>query len=260
MFRGREDVYAVRWEGRSGKTGYSPAGIREWDQAGSAGRGQKRAFRHSKLFALSEEVIRDHLLGKQTIGVYPLLQDDTCWFVAVDFDKKAWEVDACALLKMCQETGVPASLERSRSGNGGHVWIFFASPIQAALARKLASAVLTRTMDEKLTQPEQVVHFVAITLIAIAVAIIMTPAALHRGTGSRKVTATFVNLSARLLFWSMLPLALGICLDFYLIARVIINRRWVVMLTFVLFLIFMTLWFVLPRARALQRAMSRTDQ
>src|SRR6266478_2237919 len=110
---------------------------------------QKKSFRHSKLFPLSEEVIRDHLLGKQTIGVYPLLQDDTCWFVAVDFDKKTWESDACAFLKMCQETGVPASLERSRSGNGGHVWIFFASPIQAALARKLASAVLTRTMERR---------------------------------------------------------------------------------------------------------------
>ncbi|HZE69813.1 MAG TPA: DEAD/DEAH box helicase family protein [Pyrinomonadaceae bacterium] len=149
LFRGRDDVYALRWEGRSGKTGYSPAGIREWDQAPSPGRGQKKSFRHSKLFPLSEEVIRDHLLGKQTIGVYPLLQDDTCWFVAVDFDKKSWEADACAFLKMCQETGVPASLERSRSGNGGHVWIFFKSPIQAALARKLASAVLTRTMERR---------------------------------------------------------------------------------------------------------------
>src|SRR5439155_17695291 len=77
LFRGRDDVYALRWEGRSGKTGYSPAGIREWDQAPSPGRGQKKSFRHSKLFPLSEEVIRDHLLGKQTIGVYPLLQDDT---------------------------------------------------------------------------------------------------------------------------------------------------------------------------------------
>jgi len=149
LFSGRDDVYAVRWEGRSGKTGYSPAGIREWDQAASARRGQKRSFRHSKLFPLTEEVIRDHLLGKQTIGVYPLLQDDTCWFVAVDFDKKTWESDACAFLKMSHEVGVPASLERSRSGNGGHVWIFFASPIQAALARKLASAVLTRTMERR---------------------------------------------------------------------------------------------------------------
>ena len=148
LFRGRDDVYAVRWEGRSGKTGYSPAGIREWEQAPSTQRGQQ-SFHYTKLFPLSDEAIRDHLLGRQTIGVYPLLQDDTCWFVAVDFDKKTWEADACAFLKMCQELAVPASLERSRSSNGGHVWIFFASPIQAALARKLASAVLTRTMERR---------------------------------------------------------------------------------------------------------------
>lgn len=150
LFRGRDDVYALRWEGRNGRTGYSPAGIREWDQAASSGRGQKKSFRLSKLFPLSEEVIRDHLLGKQTIGVYPLRQDDTCWFVAVDFDKRGWEADACAFLKTCHETGVPASLERSRSGNGGHVWIFFASPIQVALARKLASAVCRIVVDGSL--------------------------------------------------------------------------------------------------------------
>ena len=148
LFRGRDDVYAVRWGGRSGKTGYSPAGIREWEHAPSTQRGQQ-SFHYTKLFPLSDEAIRDHLLGKQTIGVYPLLQDDTSWFVAVDFDKKTWEADACAFLKMCQELAVPASLERSRSSNGGHVWIFFASPIQAALARKLASAVLTRTMERR---------------------------------------------------------------------------------------------------------------
>lgn len=113
LFRGRDDVYAVRWEGRNGKTGYSPAGNKEWDKAPSSGRGPKK----------------------------------TCWFVAVDFDKKSWDVDARAFLKMCRETGVPASLERSRSGNGGHVWMFFANPIQAALARRLASALLTRTME-----------------------------------------------------------------------------------------------------------------
>jgi len=149
LFRGRDDVYAVRWEGKNGKTGYSPAGNKEWEQSPSSGRGPKKSFRITKLFSLGEEVIRDHLLGKQTIGVYPLLTDDTCWFVAVDFDKKSWEADACAFLKMCHESGVPASLERSRSGNGGHVWIFFASPVQAALARKLASAILTRTMERR---------------------------------------------------------------------------------------------------------------
>lgn len=149
LFRGRDDVYAVRWEGRNGKTGYSPAGDKEWDQAPSFERGPKKSFRITKLFPLSAEVIRDHLLGRQTIGVYPLLQDDSCWFVAIDFDKKSWEADAAAFMKMCHETGVPASLERSRSGNGAHVWIFFASPVQAALARKLASAILTRTMERR---------------------------------------------------------------------------------------------------------------
>ena len=149
LFRGRDDVYAVRWEGRNGTTGYSPAGDKEWNHAPSSGRGPKKSFRIAKLFSLSEEVIRDHLLGRQTIGVYPLLQDDSCWFVVIDFDKKSWEADAGAYMKICRETGVPASLERSRSGNGAHVWIFFASPIQAALARRLASAILTRTMERR---------------------------------------------------------------------------------------------------------------
>jgi superfamily II DNA or RNA helicase len=149
LFRGRDDLYAVRWEGKGGKIGYSPAGEREWAQRPSSGRGPKKSFRTTKLFSLTKEVIRDHLLGKQTIGIYPLLHDDTCWFVAVDFDKKRWEADAGAFYKMCQETGVPASLERSRSGNGCHVWIFFSRPVQAALARKLASAILTRTMERR---------------------------------------------------------------------------------------------------------------
>lgn len=151
LFRGRDDVYAVRWEGRNGRTGYSPAGVREWSPATSPGRGQKRSFRHSKLFPLSEEVIRDHLLGRQTIGVYPLLQDDTCWLVAVDFDKKTWETDARAFLETCNGLDVPAALERSRSGNGAHVWMFFAEPIPAALARRCASALLTRTMQRSYT-------------------------------------------------------------------------------------------------------------
>jgi hypothetical protein len=94
-------------------------------------------------------VIRDHLLGKQTIGVYPLLQDDTCWFLAVDFDKKTWEADASAFLATCRGVGIPAALERSRSGNGGHVLVFFSAPTSAALARRLASALLTRTMERR---------------------------------------------------------------------------------------------------------------
>jgi len=103
LFRGRDDVYAIQWQGKSGKTGYSPAGIREWEQPASTKFARKKSFRLSKPFPLSDQVLRDHLIGKQTIGVYPLLQDDTCWFVAVDFDKKSWEADACAFLKVCRE-------------------------------------------------------------------------------------------------------------------------------------------------------------
>ena len=131
--------------------------------------------------------------------------------------------------------------------------------IQALFGFQLI-AVFSSGFSEKLTKPEQITHFVAITLIAVAVAIIMTPAALHRGTGSKLVTATFVNLSARLLFWSMLPLAFGICLDFYLIARVIIGRPWVSLLAVALFAIFITLWFVLPRMHALQKTICGKDQ
>ena len=88
-------------------------------------------------------------MGKQTIGIYPLLLDETCWFLAVDFDKKTWQQDAAAFLETCREFGVPAALERSRSGRGGHVWIFFGSAVSAAMARKLGCAILTRTMERR---------------------------------------------------------------------------------------------------------------
>ncbi|MBI4468108.1 MAG: DUF3883 domain-containing protein [Acidobacteria bacterium] len=93
--------------------------------------------------------MKDHLLGRQTIGIYPLLQDDTCCFVAVDFDKTSWKADVGAFMATCREEGVPAALERSRSGNGAHVWIFFADPVPAVLARKLATAILTRTLSRQ---------------------------------------------------------------------------------------------------------------
>ncbi|MEW6716677.1 MAG: DEAD/DEAH box helicase family protein [Chloroflexota bacterium] len=84
-----------------------------------------------------------------TIGVYPMLVDETCWFLAADFDKDTWMDDVSALLETCHTHNVPAVLERSRSGNGGHVWIFFSEPIPANLARKLGSYLLTRTMEHR---------------------------------------------------------------------------------------------------------------
>jgi hypothetical protein len=63
------------------------------------------------------------------IGVYPMLLDETCWFLTVDFDKEAWKENSKAYLETCRTFKVPAALERSRSGNGGHIWIFFSKPI-----------------------------------------------------------------------------------------------------------------------------------
>lgn len=151
LFRGREDVYAVRMRFKSGEWGYVPASIRDWNAVFAADTAlRKKVDRKTrKLLPLTDGILRQHLEGKQTIGVYPLLLDETCWFLAVDFDKKSWQDDATAFLEACRELGVPAALERSRSGNGGHVWIFFERVIPAATARKLGSLILTRTMDRR---------------------------------------------------------------------------------------------------------------
>jgi hypothetical protein len=94
-------------------------------------------------------VIERHLSGRETIGIYPLLPDETCCFLAVDFDKKTWADDARAFMATCHDLGVPATLERSRSGTGAHVWIFFDKAVSAVTARKLGSLILTRTMEQR---------------------------------------------------------------------------------------------------------------
>lgn len=147
LFRGREDVYAVRWEGKGGKAGYSPAGVMDW-QAIHVARPDERkkvARKTRMLLPLTDDAVRNHLTGKQTIGIYPLLPDETCWFLALDFDKKSWMADACAFLAICRHFQVPAAVERSRSGNGAHVWTFFDRPVLATDARRLGCALLTRT-------------------------------------------------------------------------------------------------------------------
>ena len=151
LFRGREDVYAVRWENPDGRAGYAPKADRDWKAYLGARESDRRKVDRQtrKLRPLTDDVVRGHLMGKQTIGIYPLLLDETCWFLAVDFDKKTWQQDAAAFLETCREFGVPAALERSRSGRGGHVWIFFGSAVSAAMARKLGCAILTRTMERR---------------------------------------------------------------------------------------------------------------
>ncbi len=115
LFRGREDVYAVRWEGKAGKAGYSPASVMDW-RAIHAARAEERkkvARKTRMLLPLTNDAIRNHLTGKQTIGVYPLLPDETCWFLALDFDKKSWMADAGAFLATCRRFQVPAAVCRT---------------------------------------------------------------------------------------------------------------------------------------------------
>jgi superfamily II DNA or RNA helicase len=139
LFRGRDDVYALRWESaRTGKSGYAPATVEGWNRHGP-----------NTYLPISDEVVARHLRGRESIGVYPLLEDDTCWFLAFDLDGTTWQLDALALLEACDEHAIPAALERSRSGTGGHVWIFFTAPVAAAAARRLGALLLREAMSRR---------------------------------------------------------------------------------------------------------------
>jgi len=148
LFQGREDIFALRWESKNGRAGYSPACANEWDRK-VCRKPQIKCSEcpNSKWLPITDQVIYDHLAGKKFIGVYPLNIDDSCHFLAIDFDKETWEKDVVAFFKTCQSFSVPSILEKSQSGNGAHVWIFFSQAISARLARSLGTALLSRTMQ-----------------------------------------------------------------------------------------------------------------
>ncbi|TVS07495.1 MAG: DEAD/DEAH box helicase [Cyanobium sp. PLM2.Bin73] len=147
LFRGRDDVYALRWQSSSsGRSGYAPACANEW-QPGvcEKPRISCRDCHHRELLPLTDTAIYGHLAGEHTIGLYPLLEDDSCHLLAVDFDEQDWREDARAFLRICRELAVPAALEISRSGNGAHVWVFFAEAVPAREARQLGAALISHT-------------------------------------------------------------------------------------------------------------------
>ena len=160
LFSGRTDVFPVRWENSgTGRSGYAPACRNEWVRGVcdkprvKCGECPNQAF-----IPVSDDIIASHLRGKAAAGrvnapyvcgVYPLLADDTCWFLAVDFDGEEWSADALAFFETCRINGVPAAIERSRSGEGGHVWIFFSQPVPAREARTLGASLLTQTMERR---------------------------------------------------------------------------------------------------------------
>ncbi|MDP2335784.1 MAG: DEAD/DEAH box helicase family protein [Bacteroidota bacterium] len=153
IFRGRDDVYAKRWENKTkGTAGYSPACANEWNP----GICQKPKIScsdcmHKDYLALNEEVIDNHLRGRNNlvVGLYPMLMNETCHFLAIDFDDEGWRKDITTLREICSSFKIPVAVERSRSGNGAHAWFFFEQPIAASLARKFGSAMLTYAMSRK---------------------------------------------------------------------------------------------------------------
>jgi superfamily II DNA or RNA helicase len=135
LFRCRSDVYALRWENRrDGRSGWMPAIRGYWRK------GMNRA--DAPYLPLTPDVVGQHLRGEVHTGLYPLGDDDTCWWVAADFDKEAAMLDALAYMKAARAYQVPAALEVSQSGRGAHVWIFFAQVTSATTARTIATRLL----------------------------------------------------------------------------------------------------------------------
>jgi hypothetical protein len=138
LFAGRRDVFPKLWHNRrTRKQGYAPACANEWvDDVCEKPKVKCGDCPNQAFLDVTNQVILDHLQGRHIIGVYPLLEDEHCWFVAVDFDKKNWQEDVSVYVTTARRFGLTPAVERSRSGNGAHVWFFFAAPVPAADARR----------------------------------------------------------------------------------------------------------------------------
>lgn len=152
LFRGRTDVFATRWESRRqpGRSGWSPRCANEWVQGVcekprvKCGACTKRRF-----LPVTRAELRAHLEGRQTVGIYPLLMDETCWLLAIDLDGDGWREDVAAVREAADAAGVPVLVERSRSGDGAHLWVLFSSPVPARVARGLGEWLLTEAMRSR---------------------------------------------------------------------------------------------------------------
>lgn len=145
LFRGRADVYARHWE-KDGRSGYSPAYEFNWDEFMAHKRrgGSMKDFENKKLIPLTKEIVKKHLLGQHVVGIYPILPENVSYFIAADFDGENWLSDSRSFIKACEDIGLSAYLERSRSGNGGHVWIFFAKSYPCYKSRQIALELIRK--------------------------------------------------------------------------------------------------------------------
>lgn len=157
LFKGREDVFARRWFSKiTGKSGYQPVCINEWRRGVCDKKKYKCADCPNRHFApLTYQDLYRHLEGKDenccdVVGLYAIIPDNNCTFLCTDFDDKSckygYKDDVLAFVGVCKEWNIPYAIERSRSGNGAHVWIFFEEPIPAFKARRLGNAILTEAM------------------------------------------------------------------------------------------------------------------
>lgn len=150
LFRGRDDVYAKRWQNKAGKSGYAPVCLNEWNPGVCYKPKVKCSVCSKRIYAkLNKYVIENHLRGNIVAGIYPMCLNETCYFLVIDFDDPGWEKDISILRDVCNEFEVPYVVERSRSGCGAHVWFFFKEQISAYLARKLGTSLLTYAMSKR---------------------------------------------------------------------------------------------------------------
>lgn len=148
LFKGRTDIFATRWQSTKGRSGYSVACDNEWVK----GLCEKPRIKCSecvnrKYTLLNQQVLYDHLSGRQVVGLYPLLPDNSCYLLAADFDKAGWQDAVKAMSEACSQFDIPHTIEVSRSGNGAHLWIFFSEPVQAKEVRLLGFSLLDKAME-----------------------------------------------------------------------------------------------------------------
>ncbi|MBO4884667.1 MAG: helicase, partial [Clostridia bacterium] len=148
LFTGRNDAYAYRWTNKAGRSGYSPACRNLW-VPGICGKPKAKCAEcpNADYYPFDDDAVRKHLSGEQVLGVYALLNDDTCRFLAIDFDEETWKDDVSCLRQLCENERIPCSVETSRSGNGAHMWFFLNEPVEAVLARRFATCLLESCMQ-----------------------------------------------------------------------------------------------------------------
>ncbi len=150
LFRGRSEIFPTRFTSKSGKHGYAPACSNKWVR-GVCGLPKVKCAEcpNQAFIPVSDQAIFDHLQGRHVMGLYPMLEDETCWLLAADFDKSTWADDMAAFAETCRDVGIPVARERSRSGNGAHAWFFFTAPVAASVARKMGCYLMTETMARR---------------------------------------------------------------------------------------------------------------